>query len=237
MQGPGHFTKDDVRHRLFCFCIPVRWGVLLLSLLGATSAACLGLQAVERLFSPTTVSLWKVWVEVASIVLWFSLVVLCFYGWAGCIMQKREWVEWFYEFVWWHLWANAVVGIYTLVVLALPDSKALAVAVCTKIALEAIQFRYPGLELKPDAALSASMTCFMSMRTALILLDLAWVIAILVELWLCLVIGHYLDELADRDAAEQYGVDIENPTPPYPVLAAEGPQTRLLVKKRQAKGI
>ncbi|BGP48602.1 hypothetical protein JCM10450v2_004478 [Rhodotorula kratochvilovae] len=236
MQASRPFTKDDVRHRRFCCCIPVRWGTLLLSLLGATLAACLGIQATIRLFAPTTASAWRVLVEVASIVLWFSLVVLCLYGWSGCIMQKREWVDWFYELVWWHLWVNAVVGIYTLILLALPGSKALAVGICTQVALDALQLKSPGQELQPEAALGVSLRCFTVIRTGLILLDLAWVVAMLIELWLCLVIGHYLDELADREAAEQYGVDIENADPPYRFQeVAEDPQTQLLAGRRQAK--
>lgn len=43
----------------------------------------------------------------------------------------------------------------------------------------------------------------------------AWIIALLIELWLVLVVGHYVDELAEREAAARFGVDIENPLPPY----------------------
>jgi hypothetical protein len=43
----------------------------------------------------------------------------------------------------------------------------------------------------------------------------AYVIGILVQLYLTLMVAHYLDELADIDAAEKYGVDIESPSPPY----------------------
>lgn len=43
----------------------------------------------------------------------------------------------------------------------------------------------------------------------------AYVIGILIQLWLTLMVAHYLDELADIDAAVRFGVDIESPTPPY----------------------
>lgn len=43
----------------------------------------------------------------------------------------------------------------------------------------------------------------------------AWIIALLLELWLVLVVGHYVDELAERAAAARFGVDIENSLPPY----------------------
>jgi len=131
MQSFAPFTPSDVRHRRFCLCVPARWGVLALSLAGATISACHGIAATIRLCSPE-VDAWRAWVEVASIVLWGSLVVLCLYGesgrrlslsgtvgagsradevrvatgWAGAISQKREWVEWFYELVWVSLWAS-----------------------------------------------------------------------------------------------------------------------------------
>lgn len=42
-----------------------------------------------------------------------------------------------------------------------------------------------------------------------------WAIGLLVELYLVLIVSHYIDELVDREAAQLYGVDIENPNPPF----------------------
>ncbi|GAA5921701.1 hypothetical protein JCM3775_001773 [Rhodotorula graminis] len=221
------FRPNDVRHRRFCCCVPVRWGVLALALVGATLAACLGIAAIQRLFSPD-INPWRAWLEVASIVLWFSLVVLCLYGWAGGISQKREWVEWFYELVWWHLWFNIAVGIYLLVVLALPTSKSLSAQICSKLALDKLDAELL-VDFTADAASTVSLECFAGVRMGLILLDLAWTIAILIQLWLCLVIGHYLDELADREAAERFGVDIENPNPPYVFVPGDDAQEMRMI--------
>ncbi|GAA5897907.1 hypothetical protein JCM8208_003189 [Rhodotorula glutinis] len=227
------FRPDDVRHRRFCCCVPVRWGVLLLALVGATIAACMGIAAIQRLFSPE-INPWRAWLEVASIVLWFSLVVLCLYGWAGGISQKRKWVEWFYELVWWHLWLNVFVGIYLLVVLALPTSKALSARICSKLALEALDAELL-VDLTAEIPSRVSIKCFAGVRSGLILLDLAWTIAILIQLWLCLVIGHYLDELADREAAERFGVDIESPNPPYVFVAGNDAAAEMrLIEGRRA---
>lgn len=60
-------------------------------------------------------------------------------------------------------------------------------------------------------------------------LSQAWTIAILIQLWLCLVIGHYLDELADREAAERFGVDIENPNPPYVFVPGDDAQEMRMI--------
>jgi len=35
-------------------------------------------------------------------------------------------------------------------------------------------------------------------------------------------VAHYLDELADIEAAEKYGVDIESPLPPYDPATIRG---------------
>lgn len=43
----------------------------------------------------------------------------------------------------------------------------------------------------------------------------AVILALLLQFYLVVVIGHYLDELVDRDAAERFGVDVEDPNPPY----------------------
>lgn len=50
----------------------------------------------------------------------------------------------------------------------------------------------------------------------------AWAIAVVLELWLGLIVGHYLDELADRDAAIHYGVDIESAQAPYSLTGLPG---------------
>ncbi|GAA5857843.1 hypothetical protein JCM1840_000933 [Sporobolomyces johnsonii] len=235
------FTPADVRVRRFCFCIPVRAGTMLLSLLAATISAMLGIQATMSLFEPS-LNAWMIWVCLASIVLWFSLVVVCLYGWAGCLMKKREWVDWFYELVWvrrsfhssylcypkqtnsslqWHLWINCLWGIYYLIMLSLPASKQYKVALCIENALDALQLLEPTMSITAEDAASASASCLAAMKTWLLIRDFGWSIGNLLELYLVLIIGHYLDELADDEAAAQYGVDIETPEPPYRFADAE----------------
>ncbi|GAA5887876.1 hypothetical protein JCM5296_001795 [Sporobolomyces johnsonii] len=216
-----NFTPADVRVRRFCFCIPVRAGTMLLSLLAATISAMLGIQATMSLFEPSFVNAWMIWVCLASIVLWFSLVVVCLYGWAGCLMKKREWVDWFYELVWWHLWINCLWGIYYLIMLSLPASKQYKVALCIENALDTLQLLEPTVSITAEDAASASASCLAAMKTWLLIRDFGWSIGNLLELYLVLIIGHYLDELADDEAAAQYGVDIETPEPPYRFADAE----------------
>lgn len=191
----------------------------------------------------------------------------------------------------WHLWVNAVVGIYLLIMLALPGPKAVTARVwyvrrdarvlhgayaawltspccrSTKLALETLQ-REAQADVTAELVAKVTLTCFSAVRTGLILLDLvrrallplpfsagvsqrpadrrltptqAWVAALLVELWLCLVIGHYLDELADREAAARFGVDIESPEPPYrferigSAGAEQEEEMRMLQGRRVAK--
>ncbi|GAA5965280.1 hypothetical protein JCM21900_005691, partial [Sporobolomyces salmonicolor] len=162
-----------------------------------------------------------IWVGLASIVLLLSLVVMCLYGWAGCLMKKREWVDWFYELVLWHLWSNCLWGIYYLVMLSLPASKQYKVALCIQLTLDSFQLLKPIVSLTVDEAASASASCLAAVRMWLLLLDFGWAIGVLIELYLVLMIGHDLDELANVELAAQYGVDIENAEPPYRFADAE----------------
>ncbi|GAA5967862.1 hypothetical protein JCM11641_005789 [Rhodosporidiobolus odoratus] len=211
------FKPDQVRTRHCCFCIPAKAAVMILSLIAATFAAMHGINAVIRLFSGDSVDGWSIWLCMAQIVLWFSLVVIALYGWAGCIMQRREWVDWFYELVWWHLWLNVIFGLQALVLLNLPSAKQVATAICLRTTLQAQGWAENLGDPEPalGALAFASEACFSQIKYALLMLDFAWVIAILVELYLVLVIGHYLDQLADYEAAVDFGVDIESANPPF----------------------
>ncbi|GAA6044161.1 hypothetical protein JCM8097_003727 [Rhodosporidiobolus ruineniae] len=204
------FTVAQVRRRYCCFCIPARAATLLLSLLAATASAMLGIEACIRVFDPEPVSILSVWVSLAQVVVFFSLVVICLYGWGGCILQKLEWVDWFYELSWWHLWVNVLCGVFWLGCLSTSDSKQASVAVCLRNKLAAAVL-----------AAEAGRTDAASVEAAIPTFSSGWVIAVLIELYLVLVISHYMDEIADRDAALQYGVDIESPNPPYRFVDVE----------------
>ncbi|GAA6003632.1 dolichyl-P-Glc:Glc1Man(9)GlcNAc(2)-PP-dolichol alpha-1,3-glucosyltransferase [Rhodotorula paludigena] len=218
------FTVANVRHRHFCFYIPNRYMVMCLAILGAAGYALRGIESTIRLFSEATVNGWQIWVNVASIVLWFSLVVICMFGFAGAMSQKFLWVDRFYDLLWWHLWGNVILGVWLLVVLATPHSKATGTLVC--FALKKLAEERPDIEVTPDTVASIGQACYSATRIGLVILDVCWAIAILVQLALVLVVGHYLDELADRQAAAAYGVDIESGTPPYRFVdVAEEPVT------------
>ncbi|GAA5936519.1 hypothetical protein JCM1841_005165 [Sporobolomyces salmonicolor] len=93
--------------------------------------------------------------------------------------------------IWWHLWINCLGSIYYLLMLSFPASKQYKVALW-----------------------------FVLIRRFHVVQE-GWAIGVLIELYLVLMIGHYLDELADDEAAAEYGVDIENPEPPYRSADAE----------------
>ncbi|GJN90864.1 hypothetical protein Rhopal_003878-T1 [Rhodotorula paludigena] len=181
------FTVANVRHRHFCFCIPNRYMVMCLAILGAAGYALMGIESTIRLFSEATVNGWQIWVNVASIVLWFSLVVICMFGFAGAMSQKFLWVDWFSDLLWYPFSERRLTTPWSSISLALK-----------KLAEER-----PDIEVTPDTlgSIGQAAQC--------------WAIAILVQLALVLVVGHYLDELADRQAAAAYGVDIESGTAPY----------------------
>lgn len=45
------------------------------------------------------------------------------YGFLGALKRKREWVEWFYELIWYHIWINVILGIWWLVTHSTPYSR------------------------------------------------------------------------------------------------------------------
>ncbi|BGP16619.1 hypothetical protein JCM10213_000465 [Rhodosporidiobolus nylandii] len=224
------FSPEQVKRRTCCGCIPARWAVMLLSLIAATISAMQGIEATIRLFSDGHLNPFAIWLNVAQMVLFFSLCLIGLYGWSGCVMQKFEW---------WHLCFSVVLGINALIMLNLPASKQLATAICLRTTLNAANFAQNNMnDPSPalDALAAASQACTAHVKTGLLLLDFCWVIGVLVELYLVLVIAHYLDELQDIEAAQLYGVDIESPNPPYRFAEVEQPLVQAQLGKQGKRG-
>ncbi|GAA6063183.1 hypothetical protein JCM10212_006849 [Sporobolomyces blumeae] len=229
----GIFKPADVRRRTCCFCVPARVGTLGLATLATLLSTTIAIQATVSLFRDNFVNAWMVWVSLAQCVLWWSLTLICVYGWLGCVRQRFEWVEWFYELLWWHVWVNVGFGIYGLILLSLPASKFYRIAVCSRGLLQARLDADLTAVISNEEAAELVNACTITLKKVLLLIDFAWVIAILVELYLCLMTAHYLDELADLDAATRYGVDIESSKPPYEMSATVRPSQ---TKKRKGAG-
>ncbi|KWU47228.1 hypothetical protein RHOSPDRAFT_31373 [Rhodotorula sp. JG-1b] len=209
------FQPSQVRHRCFCFCIPVRWGTWVLTALTAVLSATIALATLLSLWSDDNDMPRLAAVQVVMVFVWSGLVVICGFGWVGTIMQKSAWVECYYEFCWWHLWANVLFGFFGLLLFNLPVSRAESVASCYTVGMAQEQLMHLAYKVSAERANAIAATCQSQTQLGVILVDLVWAVAILTELWLILVVGHYTDELADRDAAIEFGVDIENPNPPY----------------------
>ncbi|GAA5820598.1 hypothetical protein JCM11251_003068 [Rhodosporidiobolus azoricus] len=249
------FDPTQVKHRHCCFCIPARAAVLITAMVAATVSAMHGIQACIRLFEPEHFNGLVVWLDVAQIVLWFSLVVVCLNGFSGAMMKKFIWVDWFYDLVWvslpigsqskqrlisslqWHLWINVIVGIYLLTWLHLPSSREFVIGLCLKgvtIATStALNRQEDDLDSALEALAIAAKACTSHTQYSLLLLDFCWTLAILVELYLVMVVAHYLDELADLEAAQNYQVEIESATPPF--RFAETEQDPLFQVKRSSR--
>ncbi|GAA5854657.1 hypothetical protein JCM3766R1_004900 [Sporobolomyces carnicolor] len=74
----------------------------------------------------------------------------------------------------------------------------------------------------PDHQVMSSTTsnhlaneCVALVKKHCLLISFAFVIGILIELYLALMVAHFLDELFDLEAATKFGVDIEAVDPPY----------------------
>ncbi|GAA5862617.1 hypothetical protein JCM8547_003490 [Rhodosporidiobolus lusitaniae] len=227
------FTTAQVRTRRCCCCIPTRWAVMLLSLISATSAAVLGIEATIRLFEPEHPNILSIWLALAQSVLWYSLTLVCLYGWTGALMQKL---------VWWHLWLNTIFGLYALLMLNLPGSKMFLSAVCfnlnsmrLKISAELVD-GFDNAEQTASSLGDVATTCYIQIKGFLLMLDFAVILALLIELYLVVAIGHYMDQLADYEAARDYGVDIEAAAPPYPLAMVGGAEQGLLMQEKKREG-
>lgn len=87
------FTAAQVRRHRFCFCVPVRWGVWILSAVEAVVSAMLCIANFLALFSTHDGRPWLIGIRVAGVLGWGSCVVMCGFGWIGTIEQKRKWVR------------------------------------------------------------------------------------------------------------------------------------------------
>ncbi|GAA6051341.1 hypothetical protein NBRC10513_000344 [Rhodotorula toruloides] len=209
IQALPPFSPDDVKQRRFCCFIPVRWGTVILSLSAATFSYMYALQSINRLMSPDGPIGWMTWVDSASTVLWFMLLSLSLFG------ELLRGVDAETGLGAWHIWVHAVVGIYGITLLALPLSKERSVLICVETALLKWQSQHLSDTISSELAAKAGEACAKAVRGGLIIRAIIWAIGLLVELYLVLIVSHYIDELVDREAAQLYGVDIENPTPPY----------------------
>ncbi|GAA5875510.1 hypothetical protein JCM3774_003653 [Rhodotorula dairenensis] len=209
------FRPSQVRYYRFCFCVPVRWGTWVLSAFAAVASAMMAVASFMAILSDHHGRPWLIILEVTSVLIWTALVVICGFGWVGTIEQKSRWVGLYYEISWWHLWMNVFFGFFGLLLLHLPGSRSAATSACFAVGMTQQQLMHLGQHVSAEQATAIAAHCSRESQKGLILMDVTWTVAILVELWLVLVVGHYTDELADRDAAAEFGVDIENPNPPY----------------------
>ncbi|GAA5961131.1 hypothetical protein JCM3765_001237 [Sporobolomyces pararoseus] len=223
----GVFQPSDVKRRICCSCIPARVGTLALSTLSILVSVTIALQATVALFQDNFANGFLVWIGLLQCVLWWSLVNVCVYGWLGTVKQRFEWVHWYYELLWWHLWINVAVGMYGIILFSLPYAKEYRAAICTALALvEASAEAAPEDVLTSQESALLAAQCVNLVKKHLLIIDFAYVIGILIQLWLSLMVAHYLDELADIDAAVRFGVDIESPTPPYDLDEIKGSESR-----------
>jgi hypothetical protein len=114
--------------------------------------------------------------------------------------------------------------------------------------VEATQVLGPDETLSPSESTEIAATCVSLVKKHLLLIDFvrpfpsllpppfshftdtteeesyikqAYVIGILIELYLVLMVAHYTDQLADEEAADKWGVDIEQDTVPFGVVGGE----------------
>lgn len=74
------FQPSQVRHRRFCFCIPVRWGTWFLTAVTAVSSATIALAIILSLWSDDNDMPKLAAVQVVMVFVWGGLAVICGFG-------------------------------------------------------------------------------------------------------------------------------------------------------------
>ncbi|KAI5476278.1 hypothetical protein MNV49_007915 [Pseudohyphozyma bogoriensis] len=188
--------------KTFCGCISVRAGTLILSFVNLVTAAVCTILSVQQLFVMSGQS-GTMWIAIIlRIFLWAFVGIVCFYGFIGAWSRKRVWVQWYLELLWWHLWALAIVGLIFLIILATSSQKLWAVAACRA------------------SGMTGEETCSAIYKYMLLILDFTWALSVLIQIWLLLIVAHFVDELYDEEMLAK-GIDIEGP-PPFKLRGSQG---------------
>ncbi|KAM0752716.1 hypothetical protein T439DRAFT_378507 [Meredithblackwellia eburnea MCA 4105] len=189
------------RVQTFCCCIPVRAGVIVLSFLTAFGAIGQIINTFSEMFYMYHNS-WLQWLGIsAMMIIYFFLLLIASWGFFGAWHRDRKHVEYFLIYVWYHLWANVFFGLAYLIMLSTSVEKQFQLSICVNLYRE-----------YDDGTGILQKKCVDSYKWQLVMLDIAWAIALLVQLWLVLIVSHYADELYDEECLA-VGIDLDGPPP------------------------
>jgi hypothetical protein len=189
--------SSTVRSRTFCCCIPVRFGVFVLTILGmlgGTTLAVLGWYESASLKGNLS-KLNEISIYIFSVV-YTILAIMSVFGFIGAIRRRRTLVSIFFSMLVAHLTFNIFSGIFMLYNLFHQEGDA-AVQHCIQGSGEA-----PGLSAA-DCQKGISVIKGIAIGVLLVI----W----LLEIWGCFITNSYVSQLDDETYAQwpKVGSDVE----------------------------
>jgi len=194
-----------VRSRTFCCCLPVRFGVFLLSLLALAGGSILAIYGWVQLFHLKEHPLAKIdeislWIQSS---LFSLLAILAIFGFIGAMIKNRGMVSSFAIAIAIHLGFSIAAGCFSIYTMFARDSQAV---------LDSC------LQKSNDDSDAAMESCKKGLVLIKALIVVIYVLTWIIQLYAYFVVERYVDQLDEERL-------FENPVMPRTmVLQAGGPQ-------------
>jgi len=190
----------QVRTRTCCFCLPVRFGVFVVTILGLAGGILLSYVGWSQ-----TVRLQGVLPKANEIALyiasalWTLLAVLSLFGFVGAIIRNRTMISIFFMILVGHLIFSIISGafaLYNIFNVAGPDALQQCLATAASSA--------PGPDVSTAADCQQGFNIIRGVAVGVFIL--AW----LLEIWACFIVNSYINQLTDeKEAVHWKSSDVE----------------------------
>jgi len=197
-------TAEAVRSRTFCFCVPVRFGVFIMSTLFLICAATIGAVGCYSATHKEQAHLTRNQ-EVSVVIVSISytvLAIISLFGLIGAIIKRRSFVFMYSSIVSWHLGCSLVTGAYFIYTLY------------HKVGEQDVN-NCIAENSSDDTKVQDCKAAFDFIRGITIGI---YIVFWLFELWGCLVVADYVAQLREEDEGKD-----EPGCPPPAEMAASAP--------------
>lgn len=196
-----------VRSRLFCCCLPVRFGVFSMSILyfalGGLIAASGFLQLKDQDAFKALVPRDKT-ALILNTVMYSLLALVSILGFIGAIAKSRNCIAVYRTVLSLHLGFSIATGVFYIITLFNKDNENNTINLCVQRAIN-------------DVGVDTTAVCrssYQIFRGVVIgVLVLIW----LIELWGCIICADYVDQLEDEQAMQSYKTSAPSMTTTYNV--------------------
>jgi len=187
-----------VRSRKFCCCIPVRFGVFIISLLGLLGGGAIAVVlwlALKDVDKQGGISSQARLALILEAILWTVLAIVSLFGLIGVIIKKKRFITVYATLLFTTLGINIAAGIFYFHSLFQTETSTNAVNQCINGSTSVI---------KKDA-------CKAEWDVKRILLIAGHVVLWLILLWGCFIVSDYVGQLNEEEDANQRNRDPSTP--------------------------